>query len=320
MVPKVLRLLALTLVACAHGRAGQAVQPSEAPAANLAWREVAAPSDDAMPARPPFVAPGEQMIYRVALHGVEVASFSVVAGDVVEVAGRRAVVVQSGVQTSGVASLVRQVADTFTSWIDVATGQPALFRAEEQASANDPAHEAVETRFHAAADGGIPVSVQRGADEQLESQAAATAMHDLNSFLILLRGWDASPGSRAVLDVMRSRYAWRTQVSAGGYETVVTALGEMPALRFDGVSRRLTRAGGVDEKADARRYSVWISDDADRVPVLLVAHTDYGDIRMEIVDYRPGQRGRLGEAASGARLGEAPAASGRAGAAAAANR
>jgi hypothetical protein len=33
---------------------------------------------------------------------------------------------------------------------------------------------------------------------------------------------------------------------------------------------------------------MWISDDADRVPLLMVAETDYGDIRMEIVDYTAG--------------------------------
>ena len=43
-----------------------------------------------------------------------------------------------------------------------------------------------------------------------------------------------------------------------------------------------------------RHYSIWVSDDADRVPLLLVAKTDYGDVKMEIIDYAAGQGKRLG--------------------------
>jgi hypothetical protein len=300
-------VLLIAAAGCGHARGtAHVVEPAEAPSSALAWRDAATPGDDDVPARPPFVAPGERMMYRVTMHGVDVASFALAAGDVVDLGGRRAVIVQSGVQSGAMLSMVRKVANTFTSWIDVATGRPLLFRSEELAGSADEATEAVEASFQAATAGAVPMHVARSdGGDRVESQTAAGTLHDLNSFLIVLRGWDASPGTSAALDVVRSRFAWRTQVTVGGFETVVTALGEMPALRFDGVSRRLTRAGGIDDKIEPRHYSVWISDDADRVPVLLVAHTDYGDIRMEIVDYTPGSRGSLGAPASGAQLGDA---------------
>ena len=57
-------------------------------------------------------------------------------------------------------------------------------------------------------------------------------------------------------------------------------------MRYDGEGVRILRDGSPDPASDRRRFSMWISDDADRVPVRLVAHTDYGDIRMDLVDYR----------------------------------
>jgi len=73
-----------------------------------------------------------------------------------------------------------------------------------------------------------------------------------------------------------------------GSENVVTQLGELPAVRIEGRSRRLNRDGTDDPTGDTRKYTIWISDDADRVPLQLIAKTDYGDLRMDIVEYRPG--------------------------------
>ena len=48
------------------------------------------------------------------------------------------------------------------------------------------------------------------------------------------------------------------------------------------------RDGSLDKGTEARHFSMWISDDADRVPLLLVAESDYGDMKLELVDYVAG--------------------------------
>jgi hypothetical protein len=35
----------------------------------------------------------------------------------------------------------------------------------------------------------------------------------------------------------------------------------------------------------ARSFTVWLSDDADRVPLRFSAHTELGEISIELVDY-----------------------------------
>ncbi|MGE3548114.1 MAG: DUF3108 domain-containing protein, partial [Kofleriaceae bacterium] len=111
---------------------------------------------------------------------------------------------------------------------------------------------------------------------------------DYNAFLVALRSWEAPVGTTIALEVLRSRYLWHIDLKVAAKTNLVTELDKFPALRFDGYTYRLNRDGSRDAKANPRRFSIWISDDAGRVPLLLTARTDYGDIRMEIVDYFPG--------------------------------
>jgi hypothetical protein len=67
----------------------------------------------------------------------------------------------------------------------------------------------------------------------------------------------------------------------------------LPALRFDGHTYKLGRDGKPLAGTAARDFSLWISDDDGRVPLQIVARTDYGPIKMTIVDYQPGNGKRL---------------------------
>src|SRR5690606_3704282 len=111
---------------------------------------------------------------------------------------------------------------------------------------------------------------------------------DLNGFLVALRTWEAAPGSRSTIEVFRSRNMWNVAVTIRGKEKLATELGELPALRFDAHTFRLNRDGTKDPGADERDFSLWIGDDAGRVPLQINARTDYGDVKMQIVEYVPG--------------------------------
>lgn len=257
----------------------------------------ARPAGEAFPPRPPFVVPGERMIYRLTMHDLEVATFTIVVGELDELAGRQVVVVQSGVQSSAIVSMLKKVSDNFTSWIDAATSRPVLFRSAELATADDPTVEATDSEAGTIEDGAFVVRVTRdGVDTSVDKQVVSEApLFDMNGFLIALRSWEVEPGTTATADIIRSRFLWRTEVKMVGFENVVTELGELPALRIDGISQRIGRDGQLDPKSDRRKYSLWISNDADRVPLAIVARTDYGDLRMDIVEYTAGTGTRIGQ-------------------------
>ncbi len=278
--------IVLVLAACG----GKATPSTPVRGSNDTVDEAQVEASKGFPTRAPFARPGEVMTYTLSMHDVEVAAFTVAVGEPTRLEGRDVVVVQSGVRTTGLAALVRQVEDTFTSWLDAGTTLPVLFRADELASAEDATVERTDAEVWGLAEGTFPVRVTRpDLGEVVETQSISEhPLYDLNGFLMMLRSWEPEPGSSLPADVIRSRWIWRTEVTMVGYTTVTTALGEVGALEFRGASKRVQRNGEIDPKSDTRTYGLWISDDADRVPVLMVAHTDYGDLRMELVQYTPG--------------------------------
>jgi hypothetical protein len=116
---------------------------------------------------------------------------------------------------------------------------------------------------------------------------------DYNAFLIALRAWEGAAGSAVQAEVLRSRYLWHVEMKIQGTTKLATELGDLPALRFDGHTFKVDRKGAKDTGSDERDFSIWISDDDGRVPLLIQARTDYGDVKMEVADYQPGNGQRL---------------------------
>jgi hypothetical protein len=295
------RTVALSLIlaaACGGSKPSSSTTPTvtspSVPSDAQGWKDQAI---EARPqAQPPFVTPGERMTFNASIHGIDIATFGIAVGELTEVSGKQAVVVQAGVQSSKMLSILKKIDDTFTTWIDAKTGRPLLFKGHELGGMDDPVIEDTDVDFSTAGTGSVKVALTRadtGSVVEVQENTKDDLL-DFQSFFLELRSWDAPVGAQLTADVLRSRYMWRTQLTVGGYENVVTQLGSLPAVRYDGVSRRLSRKGEIDMSQGDRHYSIWVSDDADRVPLLMVAKTDYGDVKMEIIDYAAGSGQRLG--------------------------
>jgi Protein of unknown function (DUF3108) len=242
---------------------------------------------------PPFISPGERMTYRVTVLKVEVAEFTIAIGEPKKFGNYSAIAIRAAAHTSGIAALVRNVKAEFTSFVDAATGRALAFRVEETAGKDDSTVETMDVRFLELADGKFPVTMIRPADDDdapptklVEQQVTTGVPVDLLTLLMQLRSWE-KPGKRTV-EAVRSRYIWRTEIRLAGRETVKTELGNLPALRFEAESRRINRNGTYDQSVEPRKLEIWISDDADRVPIKIVAPTEYGQVVMSIAEYTPG--------------------------------
>lgn len=275
-------LVSLVVVGCGGA-------PARMPETLVASRDAAAPPPSDEPAAAsPIAAVGEQMTYQVSLHGVSLAELAIDVTGIVPIGNAAALVVEARVDTQALASLVSSVHDRFTTWIDVLTGRPLQFHAREAATVGASALEETIAQF---APGQYPVRLVVGsaAAGTEETQVVRGTPFDFAAFLIFLRGWEAPAGSELTVDIMRSRFVWRVRIVVGKRGNLDTALGDLPVVRFEGEGVRLMRDGTVDPTSDRRRFTIWISDDADRVPVKLAAHTDYGDVLLELTDYTPGQ-------------------------------
>ncbi|HEX7841555.1 MAG TPA: DUF3108 domain-containing protein [Kofleriaceae bacterium] len=282
------RAVLLSLVAaCASHPAPSAPEPPAAPAK--------VPAAPGLRDGPPLVTPGEHMQYRLSLQGVDLATYDLAVGDVGEQGGKQAIVVVGHAKVRGFASFIATIDDHFTSWVDVATGRSLRFQTHEYASGRKTDIEHAVVDLAGRTDDLIPVTYHvNDAPPRPEPQKASQPVAwDYNAFLIALRSWEGPPGTALTLEVFRSRFMWHVEVTIHGKEKLVTELGELPALRIDGRTYKLRRDGTRAPDDSERRFSMWISDDDGRVPLQIKAVTDYGDLKMQIVDYQPGNGARL---------------------------
>lgn len=233
------------------------------------------------------------MTYRLALQGIELASYELAVGDTSDLAGKPVIVVQSHAKTVGIGALVK-VDDTFSSWIDEATGRPLRWTCDEYAS-NGSDKERTDADLAGRSNDTIPIQFHLD-DEPPKPEPQHVSQPDVwdyNAFLIALRSWQGAPGSMVTAEVLRSRYLWHVEMKISGTSQLHTELGDLPALRVDGHTYKLGRDGKRYPGSDERDFSIWISNDDGRVPLRVTAKTDYGDIEMSIVDYQPGTGKRL---------------------------
>ena len=273
-------LLALLLASGCSSHAPTTHTPLPGPSAKL-------------PEGPPLVTPGEHMTYRLALQGIELASYELAVGDPADVGGKRAIVVQSHAKTVGLGAIVK-VDDYFSSWIDVTTGRPLRWTCDEFAS-NGQDKERTEADLAQRANDVIPIQFHLN-DEPPKPEPQKVSMPDVwdyNAFLIALRAWEGPPGSTMTAEVLRSRYLWHVEMKIGSKGMLHTELGDFPVVRLDGHTYKLGRDDQRYPGSDERDFSIWISADDGRVPLKVTAKTDYGDIEMNIVDYAPGSGKRL---------------------------
>jgi Protein of unknown function (DUF3108) len=244
---------------------------------------------------PPIATPGEHMQYRLSLRGVDLATYDLGVGEVTEIDGKKAIVVQGHARTRGLAAFFATIDDHFTSWVDVTTGRSLRFATDEYATGSKTDIEHAVIDLAARSGDVIPIEFHvNDAPPRPEPQKASLpVVWDYNAFLLALRGWEAPVGAQLTLEVFRSRFLWHVEVTIRGKDKLVTELGELPALRIDGRTYKLRRDGGRTPDDAERQFTMWISDDDGRVPLEIKAITDYGDVRMQIVDYQPGQGARL---------------------------
>lgn len=229
------------------------------------------------------------MVYKVSAGPLHVANYTLTVGQIEDLDGKRAITVLGHAQAIGLAEVIGgKVDDRFTSWIDVETGRSLRFRVDEYASKSPDMEHTVEDLAKREGDL-VPIQfhINDGAPAPEPQKVSKPEVWDYNAFLVALRSWEAPAGTRVVAEVFRSRFLWNVTVTARGKTKLDTELGELPALRFDCHGYKLARDGSKFP-ADERDFSIWVSDDAGRVPLLTTAYTDYGPIKMEIVEYSAG--------------------------------
>lgn len=226
--------------------------------------------------------PGESMSFEVHLAGVLAGEAQLAVGEIGEVNGKQAIVVRSRAATAGAAALIKKISDEATTVIDVETGRPlSLETVVEQGDKKITAS--------ATFTGSIAVVTYKKPGDT-ESKAVtlnfgAATVHDAHTAMAQLRGWKGTKGQTRTVYVVGGRRLWRIDLTFAGEETIGSALGNRRAVVFEGKSYRARTNLTIDGNKPARTFKVWLSDDADRVPLRVTAATELGDIVMDLLEY-----------------------------------
>jgi uncharacterized protein DUF3108 len=275
------RLVAILVSAAACGSAAPAPATLVAPPAQPTGPPVA------LGAGEPFFHADEQFAWEVRVHGILVGEAVMASGKPGVIGGRRAFVTRSRSETAGLAGLVKRVRDEVTTAIDMDRSKPIQLDGDLTFGNH---HVLVKTEFGEA---GYQLTITRDGSPPARhfQRMPGVPLYDSHAVMARIRGWVPEVGQRAYFYVIGGRYLWHNLVQLTSRETVRTALGTFPALRIDGLATRVNSRLGFDLTKKPRTYTVWLSDDNDRVPLRVQARTELGDLDVELVSYeRPSRR------------------------------
>jgi hypothetical protein len=229
---------------------------------------------------------GERMEFQMSLHGIVGGTARMAVGDPGVIEDKNVIIVRSQVESAGAVALIKTIRDDVTSWIDIDSGLPIYLKADVKFGDREAL---IETRFAGGQPGPFTIDLTRPGTrtrKYKQQMPAHRAAFDGHSIIGALRGWDAKPGEHAFFYVLSGRRLWHNTVRMSGREKIRTALGKTSAIRLDGVAKRLSPSLRDDPRQkEPRRYTVWISDDAERRPLLVVGKTEYGDVKVELTSY-----------------------------------
>lgn len=170
-----------------------------------------------------------------------------------------------------VSAIVYKVKDVYESFIDAATLQP--FRAQKRSRRGSKRQETSITidqknRTARLADGR---SIEVPADT-----------YDLVGLLYAIRAMDLTPGKSRTFTLIEDNKLYPLQVETGRREKVITRAGQYDAVK---VTTKM-----ADGRAAKNLYdlSIYVTDDARRLPVLITAKPSWGEVRVELTSVTGG--------------------------------
>lgn len=223
------------------------------------------------------------MEFHVTYGGVALGRAVLVAGEPGVVGGHQVIIVRSEIESTGLGKLIKVVRDDMRTWIDLSTGAPIKHEAD-MLFGDDKTVQS--SRFTGR---NVVIDYTRNSAKTRKQRflmPAGEIAHDSHTVLGAVRAWRGRPGDSVTFYGLNGRRMWLCEVRIVGPETVRTAMGLTPAIRLEGTAKRLTSRLAEDPKATPRTMTIWLSDDANRLPLRVLGNTEHGQVQMEMTRYR----------------------------------
>lgn len=130
--------------------------------------------------------------------------------------------------------------------------------------------------------GVVDFEMRTASTSKSQIKVEATAQDPLGAVYVL-RALPLKTGQAPfVIPVTDSGKAYKMRVTVGARETVRTGIGSLPGLKL---TLALTKVNGAP--ADATNLALWISDDARRLPLKMVAGLSVGSFQLTLAKATP---------------------------------
>ncbi len=227
--------------------------------------------------------PGEYMSWSLTWRGLQGATTQLVVGERGVIDGQEAIIVKSSSQTSELANVFHRVREELRSDISLVDGLPLQNSGDAK---EDDERELTEVEFlpgNSSYQAKLSTNVGDGKEWLHKGEHK---IHDLHSFLSVLRSWDAAPGSKGIAFVQNGRSLYRVELAIGNSTSLNATIGKTAAFVLKGRAYRVFMDGELLEKGREHSFTVWRSDDNRYLPLRFEVGTRLGVVRGELVDYR----------------------------------
>jgi hypothetical protein len=224
--------------------------------------------------------PGEAFTFKFSVGPIESGRARMSVGFPVEKGGRRLLAVHGQAETLPWLALVARMNDDYKLLVDAGTLIPVEVTTVERGIRERK----IEAGIHASGRF-VDVSLQSQKEKGRARRSVPDVVRDPLSALFAVRAAPLRTGDEVTFLVLDGTILWRSQIAVRR-ETLRTeedAHGKK-AIRLDGTNLRVDDAGRPTG-LPARRYTVWLSDDADRVLLRMEAQIDLGNAIIELTSY-----------------------------------
>jgi hypothetical protein len=239
------------------------------------------------PALKPFFVAGEAITWDITMSGIQGARARLAVGEPSDSEGKKVVVLRAEAESSGIAVLIKEVRSSMASWIDADNGVPSRSESDSFGIGDTLLVHADRVREESgepAADFKIARKSREGVQEK-HQRLPVFETHDPLSATLVLRAWNAPKGTRALLYSLGGVRLWKTVLTIEGHEEMRTAVGKRKTVRIAGVSTRLKPSFEEDKSKPPRTFTLWVTDEDQRIPVKIAARTEMGDIVASATSY-----------------------------------
>lgn len=249
--------------------------------------------------RLPF-GPGELLSYDVAFLGIRTGKVNLKVGEKTVVDGIGTYPLQAQAKTDGFLEVLGNFDARMVSFFDPRTLMPVRMAnrvVSTQRFEDTPTISREDGAFAPAVigpdgpnGGGVHARLKRtGPDGKLDKKArlkSSADVVDLLSVVYYLRSRALPPGAPFCFELYHRRRLWRVEGTVGGVELVRAPIGARRAQRLDA---RISATTGK-QKAEPRQVTAWLSDDADRFPVLVSTPDKVGSLELRLLSAERGRR------------------------------